>query len=447
MLRLRRFFTVGARWFAIGLAFLFAGCGGSGGSTSSSSTSSHTTTTTPPATSAAWVNGVFGNAVPIFNGTGQSGPTVAKVGGVAVSRSAVLGVVSHLAKATTEEGHAVVIPLPPGFVSCVTQLEAEAKAPPAGSSNATGGLRAKCASSYAKFSQEAVSQLISRAWVLQSAKEEHLTIPVSLLRSLVEKQIGQLYPTEAKFDEYLKISKDTPAAMLSRVEQELLTDQLAEKVRHGLPTVNPGFVVKYYNEHKSDYYTPESRDLGFIHTFHKSTAIQVLAELKHGTSFRTVAKRLAGEQRDYYYPVAHVSSHNGILTGLKPLFFHEPALSDPIFKTPLHAFGPIVNLNLFPGYQPRFHRNPNDINNIDGYYVYRIEAIHPAHTTPLSAVKAELEKQLPEKLYQEALASYIVKWRARLQAKTDCSPGYVARKCRQHKPTPGEPAEDPYTLS
>jgi hypothetical protein len=29
---------------------------------------------------------------------------------------------------------------------------------------------------------------------------------------------------------------------------------------------------------------------------------------------------------------------------------------------------------------------------------------------------------------------------------TDCAPGFVVLKCREFKPAPGEPAEDPYTL-
>jgi hypothetical protein len=46
-----------------------------------------------------------------------------------------------------------------------------------------------------------------------------------------------------------------------------------------------------------------------------------------------------------------------------------------------------------------------------------------------------------------AIAAFVSAWRAKWRPRTDCRPGYIVETCRQFKPAPGEPPEDPYSLN
>jgi len=396
------------------------------------------------------VSGVFGHAVPVFGGPGQSGPVVARVGSLGIRRSLVLDGVRSRALANTPEGQSPAIPLPPSFSSCVSALEGQAKGFGTSSSNTPAQLKAKCEASYRQYSQEALSELISRAWIFQSAKEDHLHVSVAVLRASTEKGLEELYPTKALFEASLKRTGDSPQAMLARDELQFLTGALAEKVRGGLPHITPAYTAHYYNTHKQQFYDPETRDIGLIHVTLLSTAQHVKTKLEHGATFKAVYNELSAEQKLHQNlaTLSKIKAREGLVNGLPDNYFHEPTLNDPIFKTPVHKFGPIVHLNL-PGFQPsRYKNHPTDIDNIDGYYVYQIQAIHPGHTTPLTTIKHQLEQELPETLYKAALATYITHWRKHLTTLTNCAPQYTTNpKCQQHKPTPNEPPEDPYTLN
>jgi len=346
------------------------------------------------------------------------------------------------ARTATEPGHSVAIPLPPTYGSCVKVLQAEANGFGAGPPPSPVHLKSKCASSYKEYLKIAMTKVLSTAWVTEGARKEGIRVTPEEDRHTVERGLSSLFRTREALLRYLKSAGETPGDMLFSAEIGLLSEKIRAKINSTLPTVTPQTIERYYLEHKARYTTPEERDLGIVHTKSKQLANQAVRELRAGVSFPTVTKRLVTEAQP---PLAR----EGLLVGFKEGTFapDQSALTKAILATPVHSFGPIVNLKILLGYHSRFHRNPADIQNIGGYYVFQVEAIRPERTKPLSAVKAELEKTLPEAIARRALVKYIAAWRARLRKETDCSPGYVVRKCRQYKPTPGEEPEDPYTLN
>jgi PPIC-type PPIASE domain len=420
-------------FLAVALAGSVAGCGGSRPAPPAASVAR---STTPQPN---WVNDFFASAVPTQGSPKRPSAVIARVGSAKITRSAFLARLKMAARSQTEPGHPLIVPLPPGYRSCVVLLQAEATGFGTSPSASPAHLRADCARSYRQYLRSAMTELISSAWVRQGAREEGLHVSAAEDRRSVERGLTTVFPTPAKLRAYLTGGGETVGDMLFGAETQLLSGKLRDKLNATVPRVTPATIASYYAGHRARYHVPEQRDLGIIHTKHRHTALVVEKELQNGASFAAIAKRLAKEQP--------IKAHEGLLTGFKHGTFREASLNRAIFATPLNAFGPIVHLNLFPGYNPRFHRNPADINNIDGYYVFKIQAIRPGHTKPLTTVEPTLKKTLPELLSKEALVKYIARWRARLRAKTVCALGYVVRKCRQYAASAREQPEDPYTLN
>jgi hypothetical protein len=89
----------------------------------------------------------------------------------------------------------------------------------------------------------------------------------------------------------------------------------------------------------------------------------------------------------------------------------------------------------------------HDIENVNGYYVFKVTNVKKSHKNTLAEVKAAIAPQLPNLLYQQAVGTFVKHYRAKWIARTNCRPGYVVRKCRQFKRSPGETPEDPYTIN
>jgi foldase protein PrsA len=380
-------------------------------------------------------------ASPAIGGVARRGTPVVRVGPLTVTRAAFAARMEIEARSQTQPGRGPLVPVPPAFSSCVAQLAAFAAGfgTSSSSQDSKAHLRAQCRSLYEKYRTNVLTELISAGWVLGGAAEAGLRVSDAEVRSELQRLRKAAFPSEATYREYLKASGETLSDLLFATKVQMLSAKLRQRIYSSLPPVTTATVAGYYAANKAKFTVAEERDLGFLRTRHAATAPQIKRELESGVSFATIAKRLAHEQP--YYTTA------GLLKALKPHIIQQRVLNDAIFAARPHAISGPIRLNLYPGYQARFHRNPADINNIDGYYVFEVQAIRPAHTKPLATVEDAIKRELPTVQQRQALSSFIRSWRARWRAKTDCASGYVVHKCRQFKPVRGEPAEDLVTLN
>ncbi len=330
-----------------------------------------------------------------------------------------------------------VLPVPPAFSGCIARLEVLPATPVVGGGRASRAqLKVDCEEAYKALLSRVLGRLISAEWVIGGAGELDIVAGDAEVRKSLQASLDEQFSSQAAFERFLRESGENVPDLLFAEREFILGNGIRAAVNARIGPVTPARVVGYYRENLSQFAVAEQRDLGFIRTKSAGLAGRVERELRSGVSFASVARRFAGEQPVY--------ADDGLLAGLEPHVFAEQALNDAIFGARAHVVSGPVRLDLRPGFDFRSER---DIENIDGYYVFEVQSIKPAYVRPFAQVRAMIAKQLPVILEKRAIAKFIASWRRRWAAKTDCSPGFVIRKCRQYKPTPGEIPEDAYTLN
>jgi hypothetical protein len=404
-------------WAAAIIVLGMAGCGGS----------SHRT---DPSVSRFVPIGSSVRAAP--GGVAQSGAVVAEVGGVPIYESALD---KRLAiEVQAEAPNERILPVPPTFTDCIARLAALAKSA-AGAAPSTAQLKSRCSTLYQNLLRRVLDPLISGEWVLGEAATQRLEPTEQQVRRQLEQERDVPGSSEAKFHASLRQSGENLPDLLFNVKVALAGRWILNRIKAGVGPITTAVVARYYAEHKGTYYAPESRDLGLIRATTAVEAARAKHELLSGVSFASLAKRL-GKQPFY--------TAEGLLAGLKPHVYKQKALNDAIFTAkPRTVAGP-VRINLSSAVHLP---NPADIQNINGYYVFEVYKITPAHHTALAQIRASLMQRLPDTLYRRAIAVFVKTWRARWAARTNCHAGFVIPKCRHFKPTPGERTEDAYTLT
>jgi hypothetical protein len=423
------------------LVVLVTGCGGSKGSATRATVSVAARSADPSTNDL-----ISDNAVPAPGGAVHGRGVVARVGNQVITKTAFddrMRIEAH-----QQSPKNPILLVPPAYNSCIAQLDAflsglgSSGTPPHGSRSQ---LKARCAKLYKYFQPKILKELISGEWVIVGAEEQGIKISDDELRQNTRSKFGlnvkSSGPSGSSFAASLSSIGENVPDLLWNTKVDVLATKLRERADAMAGAVTPAVAASYYAAHKAAFTTPEERDIGVIRARSLITARRVKAALESGTSFEALAKRLRPQ------PLFLSSGAPGLVKGLKRKVLLQNALDAAIFAARAHVISGPVRLNLFPGYHPRFHKNPHDINNIDGYYVFQVQAIRPAKVQPLSQVQAHLKQELPHQLQQQALVSFIRAWRARLRPITDCLPGYVIRKCRQYKSVSKEEPEDAYTVN
>lgn len=403
------------------VAVVLAGCG------------SNAAKKDPPA-HPTWHASLPSGAVPIPGGVAGAGTPVVQVGAATLTKA---GFEKRMAmEARFESPKAPIETVAPSFSACIAQLAGSApkstvKAPPA-----VQQYKTPCRELYEKRREHVLENVVTADWLIGGVSELGVPVSDAEARERLVAQIETSYPSEAAFQKYLRLSGENISDLLFTAQAELASARIRNKVESGAPHATPATIASYYKANKTRYAIAEQRDVGMIKTKRASVAAQVKRELIGGRSFAKIAKRLAKEQPFYM--------KEGLLAELEPNVFKEKQLNNAIFKAPLHVVTGPIRLNLNPGFD---FRSPQDIQNIDGYYVFAVEAIRPFRQKTLSEVEPGIKKELPAELQRQALAAYIHAWRGRWRPKTTCQPGYVIQKCREFKALPTTQAEDPYTLN
>jgi foldase protein PrsA len=376
-------------------------------------------------------------ASPEPGGPVQSGGVVARTGNAVITSSALE---SRLAMEAREQPSALDegVPVPPAFTGCVAHMAAPYRSSGgAGGVPPSGMLRAKCASLYKSMLARVLGALIADEWVIGAAHEEGFYLSNAEGRRELKKAMVRAFATGIKAREYIAGSGENMYDMLFNQEADLLAGKIRAKVDALLRPVTPARVAGYYKQNKQAYTVKEARDLYMVRTKSTATARQVKRELAAGkVGFATVAERLIHEQPPY--------TREGYLPDLQIDAFKEGNLNHAIFTAKPHVVEGPVSLDVGPHFD---FRSPQDIQDINGYYIFEVVKVMPSRLTPFSQVKASLSEQLNLTERRQAIAAYIKRWRARWRAMTDCSPGFVVRECRQFVPSVGEAPEDAYTLN
>ena len=350
-------------------------------------------------------------------GGGVPGNAVAQVGGTPITKETFEHWMSVAAASTaTTPGEKPTIPVPPDYSACIAHLEATSPKPAKGQPKPTKAqLKSQCEQQYKSLKQEVLGFLISSSWVLGEAENLGVKVSDGEVKKQFEKIKTQQFPKQEEFKKFLQTSGQTVSDLLLRVKLNLLSTKIQQKVSKEKGNVTKAQIEKYYNEHKSQFGTPEKRNVGVILTKGEAEAKQAKQEIESGKSFAEVAKSKSID------PTSKNSGGEikGVVKGQE-----AKALDEAIFSAKQGVLsGPV--------------KTPF------GYYVYEVKGVTPGNAQSLAQAKATIKQQLAATQSQQALSKFVKEFRKNWTDKTECADGFVVQNCREYVKPKTTPAPTP----
>jgi hypothetical protein len=372
-------------------------------------------------------------AAPAPGGSVQSGGVVARVGSYPIYRSALESRMSI--EAAEEPAATRVLPVPPSYTGCIAYLERYDSAQKVAASS-LAALRGRCATLYHELLRRVLGSLISDYWVIGGAAEEGIVVSDGEVRKGLERDLAGVFGSEAKAQKYIAATRENTPDLLFNERVRLLEAKIRARVNSRLGPITPARIARYYAENKGSFAVKATRTLGLLRTKKAASARQIVRELREGVSFATIYRRLIHEQPFY--------TDEGLLSELPYDTFKEGTLNHALFAAKLNTVGGPVRLDVGPHFD---FRSARDIQDINGYYIFKAFKETPAYVKSFAQVKSSIATELAGSLERQAIAAYIGPWRVKWRARSVCAPGFVVHNCSAYVPVPGEGSEDPYTLN
>ena len=182
----------------------------------------------------------------------------------------------------------------------------------------------------------------------------------------------------------------------------MLSSKIQQKIAKQKATVSKEEIKKYYEQHKSQYGTPEKRDVRIVLTKTEAQANEAKKEIESGKSFASVAKSKSID------PTSKNTGGElkGVVKGQE-----EKALDEAIFSAP----------------QGRARRSREDAVRL--LHLRSQASTTPGSSQSLAQSEAAIKQQLAATGQQSALSKFVKEFRSKWEAKTECASGYSVQDC------------------
>ena len=325
-----------------------------------------------------------------------------------------------LAIASKQGGAATQVPQPPEFKACIATKRKTQPKPAKGQPKITDKqLKDQCKTEYEAMRDQVLQLLISYEWIKGEASDQGVKITDKDIQKQFDTTKKQSFPKDADYKKFLKDSGQSEADIKLRVELDLLSNKIREKIVKGKDKVTDPQIAAYYNKNKARFAQPERRDLRVVLTKTEAKANEAKAALDGGDSFKAVAKKFSIDQAS--------KAQGGLLPAVAK-GQQEKKFDDAIFKAEKGALtGPI---------KTQF-----------GYYVFSVSKITKASQQTLAQAKETIKQLLISQNQTKALDEFVKKFQKKWKDRTECRDGFVSKDCSnapKEKETPSpQPGQVP----
>ncbi len=335
-------------------------------------------------------------------GSGVPGNAVADVAGNPITTQAVNHwmYVAAAGAAAQSPGQPVIVPTdPPNFTKCIAQARAQI---PTLKKTSDKQLRSACKETFQSLSSQVMDFLIKSYWYQAEAHKLGVKVSTAQAQAALDAAKKSQFQTAAQFAAFLKTSGQTQDDLLYRERVSQIFTKLT--ARHAT-TVTPAAIQAYYNAHKSQFGSPESRDMHVVLTRTQAQAASAAAALRQGQSWTVVAKKYSIDPT--------TKNKGGLLTGVTATQ-QDAALTNTAFAAPKNKLvGPI---------KASF-----------GYYVLEIVSIKPATQRSLAQSTALIKQTLASHAQTAAQTAVDAQARKSWLSKTTCRSEYAMADCKGYK--------------
>lgn len=287
---------------------------------------------------------------------------------------------------------------------------------------AAGGVKKLPKEGSTKFEELKVAtlgEMINGAWLVGAAEELGVKPPTA---KKMEEELGKIkeqnFPTPAAYKEFLETSKLTQADVDKRVELQIMSAAISEKIQSGAGVPSNSEISDFYNAAKATQFTTKpSRDARIITNKDKAEVEAAKAALEADDSaanWKKVAQKYSSDPT--------TAAKGGLQPGLsEELLATAGPFKDAIFDAATNELvGPI-----------KYQGN---------YTLIEVVKLNPAKVQTLAEAKAQISSTLTQQKQEAALNEFITGWQSKWESRTFCASDFMVASCSNFKGD-GRPSE------
>ena len=340
------------------------------------------------------------------------------LGAVVIILFAGFAIAEGLGNPSVPSGDVAVVQDAPAGLSPISKADFDRALLQTAASQSIKKIPAPGSAQYEQLKQGAMNSLLDAVWIQGEAADLGQTATPTEIASLLKQTISQNFKTPGEFAKFRKQAHFTQADIRTRIRLQILSNKIQAKVLKDLPKATNSQIEDYYNEAKSQFQQPASRDVRLVLNKDKAKVEQAKAALEKDSSDASWKKVAAQFSTD-----PSSKSNGGLRPSLTQGLVEQP-LDKEIFSAQQGQISELVKTPL-------------------GYYVFEVEKITPSRTVPLNrATRAQIGNQLNQQAQQNAFSNFVDDFGSKWRARTFCASDYLIDRC-DNFPGSAHPATAP----
>jgi parvulin-like peptidyl-prolyl isomerase len=272
---------------------------------------------------------------------------------------------------------------------------------------------------YDELKEAAMTELLNSIWLRGQAEELGITVTEKQVETELAKIKKESFPTPSSYNKFLKESHYTQEDVNDRVELQLLSTQIQQRISQEAPQPSEAQIAEYYEQEKATKFTEKaSRDLRLVVNEDKSEIEAAQKALEKDNSPKGWEEAVGKYSSN---PAA--KAEGGLQKGVTDEGFIKEPLKAAIFDSATNELvGPV-----------KYEKN---------WFLIEIVKLNPAKTKSLKEATSEISSTLSQEIQQEFFTEFVSQYESRWRSRTYCADGFVVEQCSNFKGD-GRPSNAP----
>jgi foldase protein PrsA len=261
---------------------------------------------------------------------------------------------------------------------------------------------------YEELKAAVMGELIEGVWIVGEAEDLDVKVTQKQVETELKNIKEQSFPTEKKYQEFLKESQLTQEEVDEKVELQVIATKVQEKVSAEAKPASDSEIQEYYDAEKAKQFTePPTRDVRVIVNEKKSEVEKAKEELEKDNSaanWKKVAKKYSSDPS--------TNSKGGLQKAI-PEELLQGKLKKAIYGT---SVGELVGPTKFQG----------------NYLLTEVVKLNPEKVKSLGEVRSQISQTLSQQIQQENFTEFVAEFRSRWSSQTFCASGFEVEQCANY---------------
>ena len=258
-----------------------------------------------------------------------------------------------------------------------------------------------------------IRELLEVTWILGEGEELGIKVTEKEIETELAKVKKESFPTPSAYKKFLEESHYTQEDVNERIELQIISSKIQEKITKEAPEVSEARAEEYYEAEKASQYTKKpSRDVRVVVNENKKeveAAQKALEADNSAKSWEAVTKK--------YSPTTE--ANGGLQKEISEEFLTEPLKKDIFTAKVGELVGPVKQ-----------EKN---------YLLLEVVKLHKEEVQPFSEVKSTIATQLNQEEEQKYFTEWFTGFREKWISRTTCADGFATENCGNFKGS-GRPA-------